>query len=258
MKKLAAYYFSGTGNTEYVVKKLCSELKSKYEVKVYDICKVDRVEESDTYILAYPIYGSCPPIPMRRFLHGNADKFRGKEMIIVATQYLFSGDGAATIGRTAEKLGAKVTHAEHIRMPNNISDVKGVPVKNGKALDDIIKAADAKIARLANDILSGNGYRRGFGVFSHALGYFSQRVFFRMNEESKRDALTIRNERCSACGLCAKNCPVGNLDIRDGRVTPKGECVLCYRCVNLCPNCAISLVGKRPPEVQYKGVPKVR
>ncbi|MCI8595357.1 MAG: flavodoxin family protein [Clostridia bacterium] len=35
MRKLGAFYFSGTGNTRYVTEKLCGLLKNNFEVKRY-------------------------------------------------------------------------------------------------------------------------------------------------------------------------------------------------------------------------------
>ena len=54
------------------------------------------------------------------------------------------------------------------------------------------------------------------------------------------------------CGLCAKACPVKNILMENGP-KPQGACVFCYRCVNLCPKKAVTLIGSEPPAVQYRG-----
>jgi ferredoxin/flavodoxin len=46
-------------------------------------------------------------------------------------------------------------------------------------------------------------------------------------------------EKCQACGVCVKHCPLDRLEIRDGRAQVKTgavRCMHCYTCLNVCPN----------------------
>lgn len=256
MKKLAAYYFSGTGNTKYVTEKLCGLLADKYRAQIAEIPSVKdlgALKSADIVLIAFPIYGGAPPLPVRQFAHRIKEYAAGKEFIIVATQYMFSGDGAATIGRSLIKWGGKVNYAEHFNMPNNLSDGKIFKVKNGDELAPILEKADRRIERFAKRILEEQKFRRGFNIVSHAVGYFSQRVFFLKHEREKMSKLGVDAKKCMGCGACVKNCPVQNLYIERGKVHTRNKCALCYRCVNLCPRSAISLIGKNPPEVRYRG-----
>ncbi len=214
---------------------------------------VRAMEEADLILLAFPIYGGAPPIPMRQFLYRYAEQLRGKKVAIAETQLFFSGDGAASLGRTVEKFGGKVIAAEHFNMPNNLSDCKAFPVKNGRELRKTLLIAQKRAERFADALLKGKGHRRGFSPVSHAVGYYCQRKYWRRGEQDKRGRLRIDPSLCVGCRLCVKNCPVSNLTASDGRAVPHGECVLCYRCVNLCPKRAITLIGSDPPRVQYRG-----
>lgn len=51
------------------------------------------------------------------------------------------------------------------------------------------------------------------------------------------------NKKCSSCGLCAKQCPVGAISLTDLRKVNKDLCISCMRCVSICPNEARS-IGK--------------
>ena len=258
MEKLNAFYFTGTGNTRYVTLRLCKKLSSHYQTSAYDISAASDftslLENVDCILLAFPIYGSSPPVPMRRFVYKYAQAFKNKEVIIVITQYFFSGDGAASLGRTVEKFGGKVTFAEHFNMPNNLSDCKIFAVKNGAELEGVLQKAEKRMERFAERIINGKPFRRGFNPLSHAVGYYSQRKFFRRGEEIKKTKLHIDSVKCIGCGLCEKQCPVKNIRVEQGKAVPQGNCALCYRCVNLCPKKAITLCGKQPPEIQYKGI----
>lgn len=257
MKRLSAFYFSGTGNTRYIAGLLCKKLSAAYETALYDVAQTadfsEPIKGADLILIAFPIYGSSPPIPIRAFVKKYASALKGKNIAIAETQYFFSGDGAASMGRALEKLGAKVVAAEHFNMPNNLADCKIFSVKNGEEIKKKLARADKRAEKFAAAILKGKQKRRGFHTLPHAVGYYCQRKYWRKLEADKRSRLKVDQSRCVGCRLCEKSCPVSNLTVRSGKAEPQGKCVLCYRCVNLCPRKAISLIGKEPPAVQYRG-----
>lgn len=257
MKRLTAFYFSGTGNTRYITEYLLKKLGTEYECELCDVTRIGDAERlirgADVLLFAFPIYGSAPPIPMRRFVHGYGELLCEKNVILVETQYFFSGDGAAGLGRTIQKYGAKIVAAETFNMPNNLADIKIFPIKNGQEIAPVLARARKRADKFARKILCGRAHLRGFSVFSHGVGYFCQRKFWWKGEAGKRSRLRVDSDRCVGCGLCVKSCPVQNLRLEEKKAVPLNECVLCYRCVNLCPKKAISLFGEKPPETQYRG-----
>lgn len=42
-------------------------------------------------------------------------------------------------------------------------------------------------------------------------------------------------EGCSRCGICAKECPVGAIDMEDPSKTDAKSCISCMRCLSVCP-----------------------
>ena len=47
------------------------------------------------------------------------------------------------------------------------------------------------------------------------------------------------NENCTGCGICARACPVGNIELKDGRPVWLGRCENCLACYDWCPQHAI-------------------
>lgn len=260
MKKLKAFYFSGTGNTKYVTDEICKRLGEEYLCDIFDITSKrdfsDEIVQADLILIAYPIYGSAPPIPMRDFFGKYCRLFKDKRFAIAVTQYFFSGDGAATLGRFIEKAGGKVLFAEHFNMPNNLADMKIFKIRNGEENRKKLLKADKKIDKFTIDILNEKSKRRGFNFLSHGIGYYSQRVFWLKHEDEKRNKLKVDNDLCVGCGICVKNCPSNNIEMENGKAKGKGNCIFCYCCVNRCPKSAIRLLGKKPPDKKFKGVNK--
>lgn len=48
-------------------------------------------------------------------------------------------------------------------------------------------------------------------------------------------------KKCTGCGKCVKNCPVGAISPEDPSKTDQGKCITCMRCVAVCPSKARGL-----------------
>lgn len=61
----------------------------------------------------------------------------------------------------------------------------------------------------------------------------------------------IDETKCIQCGLCAKDCPIGIIEM-DGIPTIKKEneahCLQCQHCLAVCPTGALSIAGKSPED----------
>lgn len=237
-------YFSGTGNTKYCVTLLSSRLGIQETP-----CPLEKEEAAemlrshDALILAYPIQYSNLPDIVRTFIEKNRECWQGKQVFLMATMGLFSGDGTGVAARLLKKYGAVVQGGVHIRMPDSVADVKTL-IKPEKKNRKLVAAAGEKVRWTAEEMKQGKMPRQGLGVFSHLLGLFGQRLYFFNAAKKYKNALKINTEKCIGCGKCAACCPRENLFMREKMPHQKGNCTMCYRCISGCPAQAITLLGK--------------
>lgn len=244
---MVGIYLSGTGNTKYCVEKLVQALDETSQViPMEDDRAIELVKSNQFIVIGYPIQFSNAPVMVRDFIKLHANVWMRKQVLCVVTMGAFSGDGAGCTARILKKYGADVVGGLHIRMPDSVCDSKLLK----KSLSDnqkIVKNADWKTETTAVAIKNGKYPKEGLGFFYHVAGLLGQRLWFYHKTRNYSDKLKI-NDACIGCGLCEKSCPMHNIKIQDGKAVSGQQCTMCYRCISLCPQRAITLLGKEVKE----------
>ena len=118
----------------------------------------------DDVILAYPVYFSDLPQIVREFICKNSANFRGKNVFIIATMEIFSGDGAGCAARILGRAGAKITGGTHVKMPAFILDVaifSYLAQKNERLINDATEPRYVALQRVrrVREVLSDAKYK---------------------------------------------------------------------------------------------------
>ena len=236
-------YLSGTGNTEHCIRKLVYLLdESAQAVPMEQKEAVHLLSQHDFIVFAYPVQFSNVPVMVKDFIKANPDLWQDKNVLCVATMGLFSGDGAGCSARLLKKYGAEIVGGLHIRMPDSVCDVKLLK-KSPKENQEIIREADRKIEKCAEEIRKGRYPRNGLHLYNRIAGLLCQRLWYYGRTKNYSDKLKISNV-CIGCGLCTRLCPTNNLTLENGKATAGKHCTMCYRCISLCPAKAITLLGR--------------
>jgi iron-sulfur protein len=246
--KMVGIYLSGTGNTKHCVQKFLSALDSDAKcVPIEDKESIDTIRNNGDIVLAYPTQFSNVPFMVKDFVIRNKDLWEGKKIFLITTMGAFSGDGTGCLARVLKRYGAIILGGMQIRMPDAICDSKLLK----KSLEEnrrIVHEADEKIDKATSDIKQDGRYpKEGLSFFAHMAGLFGQRLWFYKKTADYSKKLKI-SDSCIGCGLCASNCPMGNLSIQNGKAVNFGKCAMCYRCISTCPKKAITLLGKEVVE----------
>ena len=235
-------YLSGTGNTKHCVEKLLNLLDpDAVSLPLENPESAKMIEAEDTIILGYPTQFSNAPFMVRDFIEKNAGLWQGRKVFCVNTMGLFSGDGTGCTARPLKKHGAEILGGIQIKMPDSVCDSKMLK-KDIEKNRQIVRDADRRLEQVAKAMKHGRYPREGLSFIAHIKGLLGQRLWFYGKTAGYIDKLKI-GDACIGCGLCSRECPMGNIEIKDNKAVSGNRCTMCYRCISLCPQKAITLLG---------------
>lgn len=238
-------YFSGTGNSKYCIEKFLSEYDVEAKaVSIEEKTIFQQIKEQEEIIFSYPVQYSNIPKIVKDFIINHPTLWKKKQIFIIATMGLFSGDGAGILARLLKKYGAIITGGLHLKMPDSICDEKALkrPLEINK---NLISNAKIKIKKAVQAYQNGTPTQEGIGFLYHLAGLFGQRLYFINKTKHYTNKLKINSNTCIGCGKCVRLCPMKNITIKSGIAIPNNQCTMCYRCINNCPKQSITLLGKR-------------
>ena len=256
MMIIQLFYFTSTGNTEYLVKeaqKYLSESGNKVSVDEINKKNLKISEEADLTGFFYPVWSSDLPSPVKGFLM-NGKKLKEKRIFLIGNCAVFSGDTGKNFKREfEEKTDNKIVFADSIRMPSNVNipGFKRFSVNDEKKRS-IIEASKERLRQMLDKILAGEIFIEGSNPIK-SLGGKLQRKISKTSFSGFTAQLNVDYEKCKECHNCYKICPVGNIHINDDNSIFFGdECIFCLSCYNLCPEDAINFGEKTKDTEKYK------
>ena len=245
-------YFSATGNSKYIAELFSRQMGGKCHSIEERLDFEGLITSSEVIGFCYPIYASRVPRNLREFTAKYTESLKGKKVVIFCTQMVFSGDGARAFTELLPRKAFEVIYAEHFIMPNNVPNFFLTPLARKDKVLKYFANAEQKMRLICSDIKAGIVRKRGFNIFSRILG-LPQAAAFPLLERIARKTVKVNSE-CDKCGVCVSACPMNNLAVENDRLVHKHNCVICYRCVNQCPQKAITVVFHGKVKKQYKGM----
>jgi ferredoxin/flavodoxin len=237
--KTVIYYFTGTGNSLSVAKKIAAALKDCDLVPISLLQKTNGniVPEADRAGIVCPVYDAGVPRIVAEFAE-RLDLSRAGYTFAIVTM---GGTGVSALHQLSTILGnehgGKLDAAFSVKMPGNFPPVGRPPV--AEKTDSILAAADKHLATIALTIDQGVAVPPGFSPVSSLMRCLLYPPFFR-NVHGMDTSFSVE-ETCTSCGTCAKVCPVGNITMEKDRPVWQHRCELCCACLHFCPVEAIQL-----------------
>ncbi len=231
-------YFSGTGNTEHLVGRLAEKFARRDRP-----VRLVRIEDTRTDFappaggvlgLAYPIHALNAPAPVFDFIAALPDG-EGRRVFIVKgpADPLFNGGSSHLVIRAFRNRGWEVFHESMVVMPSNVF------VRYPDAfIRRLLAAAESRTETIAAEVAAGISRLENPGRVARFLTRHLSRLERRGGKYFGRDLQA--SSACDLCGLCARSCPVGNIRESGGKIVFSDRCIICMRCIYICPRGAIS------------------
>lgn len=229
-------YFSGTGNSEYVAKRIGREIQDEVLNLFEKIRSGDdsEIKSERPWVLVVPTYAWRIPRIVQNWLQ-NAYLAGNRNIYFVMT----CGGSIANAGKYLEKLCAEKKMNDlgciGITMPENYIALFSTPPRE-KALE-IIRQSDGLIDRVASWIKGGEKFPQAAITLGDKINSaIVNHLFYPLFVHAKKFYAT---EACISCGKCAKVCPLNNIRLENGKPVWGAHCTHCMACICRCPREAI-------------------
>lgn len=239
-------YFSGTGNARRVALGL-STLMSE-ELHSLEEHMAPHIKDGETIVLVAPLYFWGLPSIVLEYLK-DKDDWKSHPVSAVIVYGGAMGAGVSLIGSQLKRLGYQIVRVHPLATTTNYIPLHRVDKPEVAA--DKMRTALIRLPQIAEDIKLGRGTNA-----SHPLALIGP-LMYSLYGRARRTRHFAVTDKCIACGLCAKNCPVHAIRMERGRPTwLKPQCTLCLRCLHHCPVSAIEHGGGTAGKARYRS-PKV-
>ena len=251
------FYFSGTGNTEFVAKKFKEYLQTKgNDITLQAIDLIKNTPNLDDYSLigiGFPLYAWNLPINVRQLIN-KLPKIIDKDAFIFVTMGGPTSLGA--LGITADllkKKGFKVLSAVGFEMPSNDNIFFDTDNPKSEKSRRLRQAAAERVKEIVDLFQSGKGKIHGNSLFMKSLSWLTGIWINKIYRPYYHYHKFYVDEKClPECRMCEEFCPVNNIKKVDiQKVIFDRTCILCARCINCCPVQAIQY-GKSQKKQRFK------
>lgn len=241
-------YFTGTGNSEYVAKRIGAMLEDDV-LNLFDKLKAhdySPMVSDKPWVIVTPTYAWQIPNIVKNWL--NQTVLNGnKEMYFVLTCGDSIGNAADFAKEYCELNNKKFKGLTKVDMPENYIAMFNAPEETEAR--EIVRKADPIIDELANTIKHGNKLDTKTSLSGKFLSGPINKSFYAMGIHDKAFKVS---SACNGCGLCEKGCVTSSIVMQDGKPTWSGKCTHCMACICNCPKEAIEYGKKSVGKPRYK------
>lgn len=240
-------FFSGTGNSEYIAKRI-GKIIGDETIDLFDKIRnndFSKIHSKRPWIVVVPTYAWRIPRIVQQWLE-NTNLLGNKNIYYVMTCGGNIGNASKYIKDLCTKKKMNYYGCIGIKMPENYIALFSTPTID-KALQ-IIDQAEEIIDRIALLIKNDKKFPKSDISFKDKIssGIIND-LFYPIFVHAKKFYVT---NDCISCGKCISTCPLNNIHLENQKPVWKDNCTHCMACINHCPTESIEY-GKHS-----KGLPR--
>lgn len=188
--------------------------------------------EYETILIVTPIYSFGLPVPVFDLF---SKLNTDSEVIAIQTFGGMVGGADRLLYEYALKYSLNIKSIYTIKMPENYTLVMSPPEFYKKL---ILKKVDKKISSIVSKIINNHNEipkRKS----TKEKTYLKNKANW--HKISERFSVT---DTCVLCGKCIEICPSKNITLQNGKITFSDQCIACLGCFHRCPSKAILYKNK--------------
>ena len=260
------YYFSGTGNSLFVAKKISQLLDAKLFSIVSSLQNINQKNNVNIIGIVFPCYlaqiNGIPPI-VEEF----CNQLRPSSAKYIFTICTYGGFGPFNAYPTLFKLSQtfrnnkiKLSGAFSLKLPLNNLDYDHIPVPINRNHQIMFNYTEKKINNIFLRVRKSKNakyifLKNLFCILTNPLFllmgkyvYNLLKITAHVEENSKlnykqlihlTDKSIVINSNCNGCRICEKICPVKNITFENNKPKWNHHCEMCLACDEWCPQKAI-------------------
>lgn len=219
-------YFTGTGNSLYISKRIGGELFS-----IPKLLKEKQFNFEDEKIgIVFPAYYIGVPKIVEEFL--NKVSLKSKYIFGITTYGAFSGATTRHLLEIGKRNGIEFSYINEILMVDNYLPKFDM---NKQVQGQVKKNIEENLRKLVKDIEDGKEYIKKKTIIMEGIRSVVEKFY---NTEFEKNFLV--DNKCNGCKTCEKVCPVNNIKV-DIKPIFNNNCQHCLSCIHNCPKRSISI-----------------
>ncbi len=238
------FCFSGTGNSLLVARELAARTGREITMLEKELLlrpqeRLFELAEGEDAIWVFPVHSWGVPPVVRRFIR------KCKLKAPPSARHWMIATCGDDIGRADDQWRQEIGRrgwspmgAFSVAMPNTYVCMKGFDVDSEEVAAAKLAAMPDRVGEIAAAIkrgFSGGDVVRGDHAWLKTAAVYPLFRAFCMSP----GAFRADPAKCSGCGLCASECPLGNIEMKDGMPQWGPACAMCLRCYHGCPSRAV-------------------
>lgn len=237
-------YFTGTGNSLYVAKKL-DDMRLSIPQIIHDESKEYSAEKIG---IVCPIYGHEMPELVKQFLREAT--FHTDYFYLILTYGMIHGGAAELANQYLKECGIKADYINTIKMVDNY--LPAFDMNEQLALDPE-KKVDEHIKQMKEDVRVCKHWKQEATKEDRKW----HQMYLAMRKENpiniKKGIFKVL-DHCIGCGICMRICPRGSIHVEDqhAKYNDTSNCQMCLACIQHCPENAIRFtIPEKNPMARY-------